>query len=79
MTLFFTQGIWSDLHDYIEGNEGNDIIIGDFAFYDTWGISSYPKLLLTMNCNIGGTDTLHGGDGDIDYLVGGSLNEGRCK
>ena len=30
---------------------------------------------MTINCNIGGNDTLHGGDGNIDYIVGGTLND----
>ena len=32
-----------------------------------------------MNCSLGGSDggndSLHGGDGDVDYIVGGSLND----
>ena len=55
------------------------MIIGDFAFYDTWDDSGHPKLLLTMNCSVGGSaggsDSLHGGDGDVDYTIGGSLND----
>ena len=67
--LFFPthKAFGGDLHDYIEGNDGKDVIIGDFAFYDTWADSSYPKLLLTINCSLGGTDSLHGGNGDVDY------------
>ena len=60
------------LDDYIEGNDGRDILVGDFAFYDTSSTSRYPKLLLTINCSFGGEDTLYGGNGLVDYIVGGS-------
>ena len=72
--LFPQKAFGGDFDDYIEGNDGNDIIVGDFASYDTWE-SSYPKHLLTINCSLGGNDTLHGGDGDIDLIVGGSWND----
>ena len=64
-----------DLDDYIEGNDGKDIIVGDFAFYDTWSNSTFPELILTINCSIGGADTLYGGEGQVDYIVGGTLND----
>ena len=30
---------------------------------------------MTINCSLGGSDSLHGGDGDVDYIIGGSLND----
>ena len=30
---------------------------------------------MTIDCSVGGYDTLHGGEGDVDYIVGGSFDD----
>ena len=49
--------------------------MGDFAFYDTWPIFRTPQVVVTMDCDFGGSDVLLGGDGFADYLVGGTSND----
>ena len=75
-TIFFSlKAFGGDDDDYIEGNDGRDIIMGDFGFYDTWSFSGNPKLLVSINCTYGGEDALYGGDGDVDYIVGGRSDD----
>ena len=64
-----------DLDDYIEGNDGRDILVGDMALYETWPNSRLPKRISTIDCDVGGSDDLYGGEGDVDYIVGGSSND----
>ena len=47
--------------------------MGDLALYETWPDTRLPKLISTIDCDVGGNDILYGGDGDVDYIVGGSL------
>ena len=49
--------------------------MGDFGLYDSWIGSRYPRYISTINCSLGGDDSLYGGEGAVDYIVGGSLND----
>jgi len=69
--LYSTQAFGGDLGDQIEGNEGQDIILGDFGEYNASeeflpfqhfrSIIIYPEFA--------GDDTIFGGDND-DILMG---------
>jgi RTX calcium-binding nonapeptide repeat (4 copies) len=49
------------LNDYIEGNEGSDIIFGDFGVYDS--LEDYPQYRSFIEYAIfAGNDTIHGGE-----------------
>ena len=45
---------------------------GDAAEITYYRESHSPKQLVSTNCSIGGSDTLSGGPGLVDYLVGGT-------
>ena len=64
-----------DFDDFIKGNDGKDIVVGDFAFYNTSAAMGYPEVLRSINCDVGGADTLLGGDGEMDYIVAGRFND----
>ena len=34
-----------------------------------------PKLITSIDCLEGGDDTLYGGNGDVDYIIGGAHND----
>jgi Ca2+-binding RTX toxin-like protein len=51
------------------------IQFGDSANIVYYLDSSSPKLLTTINCSDGGADTLTGGSGVVDYIVGGGYND----
>ena len=48
---------------------------GDSAEITYWPSLDYPRLLLSVACDLGGKDELHGGGGDVDYLVGSAHND----
>ena len=57
--------------DYIEGNEGNDIILGDFGLYDS-KVQFLPNQLyesIIDHYEVAGSDEIYGGPGD-DILMG---------
>ena len=47
---------------------------GDSAFVSYYPLSTFPKQLYSVNCSLGGTDLLYGGE-DVDYIVGGSFGD----
>jgi Ca2+-binding RTX toxin-like protein len=65
-------GIGGPFDDIIEGDDGNDILFGDSAEIQFHKNMTSPKRLLSTNCIHGGSDTLYGGPGVVNYLVGGS-------
>lgn len=48
---------------------------GDLGEVFFWPNSTSPQRLETVACSIGGSDEIHGGDGPVDYLIGGSYND----
>ncbi|GAX18396.1 hypothetical protein FisN_2Lh003 [Fistulifera solaris] len=61
--------------DQIFGNLGNDIIFGDSAQLLFDMDSGFPTSLLTLSCDQGGNDILSGGEGVVNYIVGGSFDD----
>ena len=37
--------------------------------------SNFPKQALSLDCCRGDNDTIFGGDGEVDYLVGGGMHD----
>ncbi|CAB9505197.1 Kringle domain [Seminavis robusta] len=66
-------GIGCYLNDTIDGGDGMDILFGDAAQILYYDESTSPKSLMTIDCEDGGYDTLYGGSGSVDYLVGGGF------
>jgi len=62
-------------NDEIHGGTKRDILFGDSATVSYHAHSNFPKQLLSVNCSLGGPDEIYGGDGDVDYLIGGSYND----
>jgi Ca2+-binding RTX toxin-like protein len=65
--------------DWIWAGNGSDIVVGDSAeilFYEEtplpdslfWNV---PKSITTIDCEYSGEDHLFGGDGEVDYIIGG--------
>jgi Ca2+-binding RTX toxin-like protein len=66
-------GIGGYRNDSLEGGDGRDILFGDAAQVYYYASSTSPHLLISIDCEAGGDDTLYGGAGDVDYIVGGGF------
>jgi Ca2+-binding RTX toxin-like protein len=66
--------------DWIWGENGTDVVVGDSAeitFYENTPVAAgslfwnVPKMITSSGCEFSGGDQLFGGDGDVDYIIGG--------
>lgn len=62
--------------DYIEGNGGQDVILGDFGVFDTetefLAHQHYQSFIEFPD--FGGNDEIYGGDGD-DFILGQEVSD----
>jgi len=75
--------------DKLYGDDGRDILVGDSAemfFHSSilnrtgkpaekgyfWNV---PKSVTTISCEYSGNDTIFGGDGAVDYIIGGGNDD----
>jgi len=68
-------GVGGNFNDIIYGDNGRDIVVGDAAKIDYYPNSTSPKLITSIDCIEGGDDTLYGGNGTVDYIIGGAYND----
>jgi len=67
--------------DTITGGSQRDILFGDIALVVNYpGLDTPHKLIstsgITKTCEtVGGSDTIFGGDGEVDYIVGGTFGD----
>lgn len=66
-------GIGGMLNDTIDGGHGSDIVIGDSVRITYYADSSSPEVIASIDCFFGGFDTLIGGPGEVDYIIGGGF------
>ncbi|CAB9505193.1 Kringle domain [Seminavis robusta] len=68
-------GIGGFKNDSVHGGDGMDIILGDSGRIEFYHDSLSPKLILPLDCEYGGPDTLYGGNGEVDYIIGGGFSD----
>jgi len=70
-SLFSQQAFGGAYDDVINGDAGEDIILGDFGYYDAQNaITPFVHHFSNVdNAQYAGFDIIHGGDGD-DFLMG---------